>query len=67
MLYYIGVFIGSICLTIMVSVAAYSGWLFVSTSTYWLSQVLGAALIAITFLLVTLAFALVRLSADGNN
>ena len=67
MLYYIGVFIGSICLTIMVSVAVFTGWLFISTSTYWLSQVLGAALLGITFLLVTLAFMLVRMSADGNN
>ena len=63
MLYYIGVFIGSICLTIMVSVAGFTGWLFISTSTYWLSQVLGAALIVLTFLLAALCGSLAYIAA----
>ena len=51
MLKTLGIVIAMLALTIMLCAVFYSGWIFVTGSTYWLSQVLGAALIAITFLL----------------
>jgi len=64
MLYYIGVVFSSVMLTIIVSVTAISGWLFVTGGGDWLTQVLGFACIALAFLLVTLAFMIVRLYAE---
>ena len=65
MLYYIGVIFSSILLTIIVSVTAISGWLFVTGGGGWLVQVIGYACIALAFLLVTLAFMIVRLYAEN--
>jgi len=65
MLYYIGVILSSIMLTIVVSVTAVSGWLFVTGGGDWLVQVIGYACIALAFLLVTLAFMIVRLYAEN--
>ena len=65
MLYYIGVIFSSILLTIIVSVTAISGWLFVTGGGGWLGQVIGYACIALAFLLVTLAFMIVRLYAEN--
>ena len=67
MLKILGLLLLVVAITIMLCAVFYTGWIFVMTSDYWLSQVLGAALLGITFLLVTLAFMLVRISADGNN
>ena len=64
MLYYIGVIFSSVLLTIIVSVMAITGWLFI-TGGDWLTQVMGGAMIALTFLLVTLAFMIVRLYAEN--
>ena len=65
MLYYIGVILSSIMLTIVVSVTAVSGWLFITGGGDWLVQVIGYACIALAFLLVTLAFMIVRLYAEN--
>ena len=65
MLYYIGVIFSSILLTIIVSVTAVSGWLFVTGGGDWLVQVIGYACIGLAFLLITLAFMIVRLYAEN--
>ena len=51
-------------LTIIVSVTAVTGWLFVTGGGDWLAQTLGYACLGLTFLLVTLAFMIVRLYAE---
>ena len=43
-----------LAIMVMLGAVFYTGLLFVMGSTYWLSQVLGAALIALTFLLAAL-------------
>ena len=43
-----------VAITIKLSAVYYTGWLFVMTADYWLSQVLGVSLIALTFLLAAL-------------
>jgi uncharacterized membrane protein YraQ (UPF0718 family) len=43
-----------VAITIMLCAVFYTGWIFVMTSDYWLSQVLGTALIALTALLAAL-------------
>tara|TARA_E500000318_G_scaffold82149_1_gene77482 strand:+ start:4603 stop:4800 length:198 start_codon:yes stop_codon:yes gene_type:complete len=65
MLYYIGVIFSSVLLTIIVSVTAITGWLFITGGGDWLTQILGGSMIALTFLLVTLAFMIVRLYAEN--
>ena len=65
MLYYIGVIFSSVLLTIIVSVMAITGWLFITGGGDWLTQVMGGAMIVLTFLLVTLAFMIVRLYAEN--
>ena len=47
----------------MLGAVFYTGLLFVMGSTYWLSQVLGAALIALTFLLAALCGSLAYIGA----
>jgi len=42
----------------------YTGWIFVATSDYWLSQVLGTALIALTALLAALCGSLAFMLGD---
>ena len=64
MLYYIGIIFSSVMLTIIVSATAVSGWLFITGGGDWLVQVLGVACITLAFLLVTLAFMIVRLYAE---
>tara|TARA_Y100000389_G_scaffold67748_1_gene64187 strand:+ start:1522 stop:1719 length:198 start_codon:yes stop_codon:yes gene_type:complete len=64
MLYYLGVIFSSAMLTIIVSVTAVTGWLFVTGGGDWLAQTLGYACLGLTFLLVTLAFMIVRLYAE---
>ena len=65
MLKTLGLVLLVVAITIMLCAVFYTGWIFVMTSDYWLSQVLGTALIALTFLLVTLAFMIVRLYAEN--
>tara|TARA_A200000113_G_scaffold190102_1_gene178337 strand:+ start:583 stop:747 length:165 start_codon:yes stop_codon:yes gene_type:complete len=43
-----------LAITIMLGAVFYTGWIFVTGSTFWLSQVLGTALIVLTFLLAAL-------------
>ena len=50
----IGLILLTRAITIMLCAGFYTGWLFVMTADYWLSQVLGVSLIALTFLLAAL-------------
>ena len=52
-----------VAITIMLCAGFYTGWLFVMTADYWLSQVLGAALIVLTFLLAALCGSLAYIAA----
>ena len=54
MLRTIGLILLMLAITIMLGAVFYTGWIFVTGSTFLLSQVLGAALIALTFLLAAL-------------
>ena len=54
MLKAIGLILLTLAITIMLCAVFYTGWLFVMTADYWLSQVLGESLIALTFLLAAL-------------
>ena len=54
MLRTIGLILLMLAITIMLGAVFYTGWIFVTGSTFWLSQVLGAALVALTFLLAAL-------------
>ncbi len=52
-----------LAIMVMLGAVFYTGLLFVMGSTYWLSQVLGAALIALTFLLAALCGSLAYIGA----
>tara|TARA_Y100000114_G_scaffold141769_1_gene147796 strand:- start:719 stop:913 length:195 start_codon:yes stop_codon:yes gene_type:complete len=52
-----------VAIMIMLGAVFYTGLLFIMGSTYWLSQVLGAALIALTFLLAALCGSLAYIGA----
>ena len=54
MLKTLGLVLLVVAITIMLCAVFYTGWIFVMTSDYWLSQVLGTALIALTALLAAL-------------
>ena len=54
MLKALGLVLLIVAITIMLCAVFYTGWIFVMTSDYWLSQVLGTALIALTALLAAL-------------
>ena len=54
MLRTIGLILLMLAITIMLGAVFYTGWIFVMTSDYWLAQVLGTALIALTALLAAL-------------
>ena len=54
MLKTLGLVLLIVAITIMLCAVFYTGWIFVMTSDYWLSQVLGTALIALTALLAAL-------------
>ena len=54
MLKALGLILLMLAIMVMLGAVFYTGLLFVMGSTYWLSQVLGAALIALTFLLAAL-------------
>ena len=54
MLRTIGLILLMLAIAIMLGAVFYTGWIFVATSDYWLSQVLGTALIALTALLAAL-------------
>ena len=64
MLYYLGVIFSSMILTTIVSFMVVTGWLFVTSGGDWLSLTLGYACLGLSFLLVTLAFMVVRLYAE---
>ena len=63
MLKAIGLILLMLAITIMLGAVFYSGWIFVTGSTFWLSQVLGAALIVLTFLLAALSGSLAYIAA----
>ena len=52
-----------LAIAIMLGAVFYTGWIFVTGSTFWLSQVLGAALIVLTFLLAALSGSLAYIAA----
>ena len=63
MLKTLGLILLMLAITIMLGAVFYTGWIFITGSTYWLSQVLGAALIALTFLLAALCGSLAYIGA----
>ena len=63
MLKAIGLILLMLAIMVMLGAVFYTGLLFVMGSTYWLSQVLGAALIALTFLLAALCGSLAYIGA----
>ncbi len=54
MLKTLGLILLMLAITIMLGAVFYTGWIFITGSTYWLSQFLGAALIGLTFVLAAL-------------
>ena len=65
MLKALGLVLLIVAITIMLCAVFYTGWLFVATSDYWLSQVLGSALIALTFLLAALCGSLIYIGTNN--
>ena len=63
MLKAIGLILLMLAITVMLGAVFYTGWIFVTGSTFWLSQVLGAALIVLTFLLAALSGSLAYIAA----
>lgn len=63
MLKTLGLVLLIVAIAIMLGAVFYTGWIFVTGSTYWLSQVLGTALIALTFLLAALCGSLAYIGA----
>ena len=63
MLRTIGLVLLMLAITIMLGAVFYTGWIFITGSTYWLSQILGAALIVLTFLLAALSGSLAYIAA----
>ena len=64
MLKALGLVLLVVAITIMLCAVFYTGWIFIMTSDYWLSQVLGTALIALTFLLAALCGSLAFMLGD---
>ena len=64
MLKTLGLVLLVVAITIMLCAVFYTGWIFVMTSDYWLSQVLGTALIALTALLAALCGSLAFMLGD---
>ena len=54
MLKALGLILLMLAITVMLGAVFYTGWLFIMTADYWLSQVLGVSLMALTFLLAAL-------------
>lgn len=63
MAHYLWVGLGAALLTIALCFVGYTGWIFVSASAFWLSQILGAALIVLAFLLAALCLCLIWTAA----
>ena len=63
MLKAIGLILLMLAITVMLGAVFYTGWIFVAGSTFCLSQVLGAALIVLTFLLAALCGSLAYIGA----
>ena len=63
MLRTIGLILLMLAITIMLGAVFYTGWIFITGATYWLSQILGAALIVLTFLLAALSGSLAYIAA----
>ena len=64
MLKTLGLVLLIVAIAIMLGAVFYTGWIFVMTSDYWLSQVLGTALIALTALLAALCGSLAFMLGD---
>ena len=60
----LGTFIGAAALTFVVSLFALTGFIFLDNGDNWLTDALGVSMMVMSFLLVTLAFHIVRLYAD---
>ena len=63
MLKAIGLILLMLAIMVMLGAVFYTGWIFITGSTYWLSQILGAALIVLTFLLAALSGSLAYIAA----
>ena len=63
MLKALGLILLMLAIMVMLGAVFYTGWIFVTGSTFWLSQVLGAALIVLTFLLAALCGSLAYIAA----
>ena len=63
MLKTLGLILLMLAITVMLGAVFYTGWIFVTGSTFWLSQILGAALIVLTFLLAALCGSLAYIGA----
>ena len=63
MLKTLGLILLMLAITVMLGAVFYTGWIFVTGSTFWLSQVLGATLIVLTFLLAALCGSLAYIGA----
>ena len=63
MLKALGLILLMLAITVMLGAGFYTGGIFVAGSTFWLSQVLGAALIVLTFLLAALCGSLAYIAA----
>ena len=63
MLKALGLILLMLAIMVMLGAVFYTGWIFITGSTYWLSQILGAALIVLTFLLAALSGSLADIAA----
>ena len=63
MLKALGLILLMLAIMVMLGAVFYTGWIFITGSTYWLSQILGAALIVLTFLLAALSGSLAYIAA----
>ena len=63
MLKTLGLILLMLAIAVMLGAVLYTGWIFVTGSTFWLSQVLGAALTVLTFLLAALCGSLAYIGA----
>ena len=63
MLKALGLILLMLAIMVMLGAVFYTGWIFITGSTYWLSQLLGAALIDLTFLLAALCGSLAYIGA----
>lgn len=57
-------FIGAVVLTIAVSLFGLTGFMFLDAGTDWLTKTIGGAMVVLAFLLVSLAFTVIKMNAQ---